>query len=98
MPSYRVRMVVGDLHADVDPADVLPAAVATARERTAVEAGQVEVVRGRALLTVRFQADDDVAAAGVGRAVVARVDGLVVVETSRVTRRSGQRWSPMRSG
>jgi hypothetical protein len=96
VPSYRVRMIVGALQRGVDPAEVLPAAVATARERTAVEAGQVEVVRGQPRLTVRFEAPDDVTAAGVGRAVVARVDEMVVVETSRVTRRFGARWYPMR--
>lgn len=96
VPSYRVRMVVGSVHAGVDPADVLPAAVARARESTAVEAGQVDVVRGQALLTVRFEAPDDLTAAHVGRAVVAHVDGLAVVETSRVMRRTGARWSPLR--
>lgn len=96
MPSYRVRMVVGVVHRGVDPADVLPAAVTAARALTAVEAGQVDVVRGLPCVTVRFEASDDLAAAGVGRAVVTRVDELAVVETSRVTRRFGNRWYPMR--
>jgi len=89
-------MVVGMLHRGVDPADVLPAAMDAARERTAVEGGQIEVVRGVPQLTVRFEAPDDVAAAGVGQAVVAVVDGLVDVEGHRVTRRYGSRWYPMR--
>lgn len=96
MPSYRVRMIPGVVHRGVDPADVLPAAVAAAREHTAVEAGQVDVERGRPVLTVRYEAADDVTAAQVGRAVVARVDELVDVETSRITRRAGNRWEPMR--
>lgn len=96
MPSYRVTMELGVLHRGVDPADVLPAAVATARELTAVEAGTVEVRRGRALVTVRFEAADDLAASGVGRSVVQRVDELVVVESSRTTRRFGARWFPLR--
>ena len=94
MPSYRVRMVVGMLHRDVDPADVLPAAMDAAREHT--EGGQIEVVRGVPQLTVRFEAPDDVAAAAVGQAVVARTDELVDVEGHRVTRRYGARWLPMR--
>ena len=95
MPSYRVRMVPGLLHRGVDPADVLPAAVDAARAHTTVEAGTVEVVRGEPRLTVRYEAADDVTAAGIGQAVVARVGELVVVETSRVTRRFGNRWHPM---
>jgi hypothetical protein len=89
-------MIVGMLHAGVDPADVLPAAAGAAGAMTAVEGTALEVVRGQPRLTVRFEASDDLAAAGVGRAVVARVDELVDVETSRVTRRFGARWYPMR--
>jgi len=89
-------MVVGAMRLGVDPADVLPAATAAARARTAVEAGQIEIVRGQPLLTVRYEAVDDPSAASVGQAVVRRVDEMVVVETSRVTRRFGNRWYPMR--
>lgn len=96
MPSYRVRMVVGSLHHGVDPASVLPAAAEAARGHTTVEAGQIEVVRGAPRLTVRYEAPDDLTAATIGRAVVARTDELVVVETSRITRRFGARWHPMR--
>ncbi|WP_146898488.1 hypothetical protein [Cellulomonas aerilata] len=96
MPSYRVRVVPGVLHRGVDPAAVLPAAIEAAGERTTVEAGTVEVVRGEPRITVRYEALDDQTASDVGRAVVARVGELVVVETSRVTRRSGARWYPMR--
>lgn len=96
MPSYRVRVVPGLLHRGTDPADVLPAATGAAGEHTTVEAGVVEVVRGEARITVRYEAPDDRTAAHVGRAVVARVGQLVVVETSRVTRRSGSRWYPLR--
>ena len=96
VPSYRVRMVPGLLHRGVDPADVLPAAVDAARAHTTVEAGTVEVVSGQPRLTVRFEAPDDSTASGVGQVVVACVGELVVVETSRVTRRYGSRWYPMR--
>lgn len=96
MPSYRVRLVPGMLRLGVDPAAVLPAAVDAAREHTTVEAGTVEVVQGRPRVTVRYEAPDDRAASDVGQAVVGRVDELVVVETSRVTRRFGNRWHPLR--
>ena len=91
MPSYRVRLVPGLLHRGTDPATVLPAAIRAADEHTTVE-----VVRGRPRITVRYESPDDLTAAHVGRAVVARVGDLVVVETSRVTRRFGNRWYPMR--
>ncbi|CAL8975073.1 hypothetical protein CELL_01957 [Cellulomonas sp. T2.31MG-18] len=96
MPSYRVTMALGALHRGVDPADVLPTAVDTARALTAVEAGTVEIRRGQALVVVRFEAPDDQEASDVGRAVVRRIDELVVVESSRTTRRFGARWYPLR--
>ncbi len=96
MPSYRVRLVVGAMRLGVDPASVLPAAQNAAREHTAVEAGQIEIVRGQPVLTVRYESVDDLTAAQVGRVVVERVDAMVVVETSRVMRRFGNRWYPMR--
>lgn len=96
MPSYRVRMVVSDLRAGVDPAHVLPAAADAAREHVVVEATSLEVVRGEPRLTVRYEAADDLTAAQVGQAVVRRTDELVVVEVSRVTRRWGARWYPLR--
>jgi len=96
VPSYRVRMVVGDLRDGVDPATVLPAAADAARGLSAVEASDVEVVRGTPRLTVRFEAPDDATAAAVRRAVVGRTDELVEVEVSRVYRRYGPRWYPLR--
>jgi hypothetical protein len=96
VPSYRLRLVPGLLHRGVDPAAVLPAAVEAARQHTTVEAGTIEVVRGEPRVTVRYEAPDDQTASDVGQAVIARVGELVVVETSRVTRRFGARWYPMR--
>jgi len=96
VPSYRVRMVVGDLRDGVDPATVLPAAADAALGLTTVEASYVEVVGGAPRLTVRFEAPDDAAAAAVRRAVVGRTDELVEVEVSRVYRRYGARWYPLR--
>lgn len=96
MPSYRVRMAVGLLRPGAEPATVLPTAVDAARELTAVEHGQVDVVRGVPRLTVRFEAPDDLQAAAVGQAVVDRVEALVEVDVSRVTRRYGARWYGLR--
>nr|WP_202627641.1 hypothetical protein [Cellulomonas sp. APG4] len=89
-------MVVGMMRAGVDPATVLPAAADAAREHTTVEASDVEVVRAVPRLTVRYEALDDLTASTVGRAVVDRVQELVDVEASRVTRRYGARWYPLR--
>lgn len=96
VPSYRVRLAVGVLRPGADPADVLPAAVAAAREHTAVEAGDIDVVRGVPRVTVRFEAPDDLAAADVARIVVDRTEQLVDVDVSRVTRRYGARWYGLR--
>lgn len=96
MPSYRVIMVVGAMRPGVDPADVLPAAADAARELVAVEAATVEVVRGTARLVVRYVSPDDATAAGVRRVVVDRPDTMAEVEASRVYRRYGARWYPLR--
>jgi hypothetical protein len=96
VPSYRVLVVPGTLRGDTDPATVLPAAVEAASAHTTVEAGTIEVVRHQPRVTVRYESPDDLTAAHVGRAVVDRVEELVVVETSRITRRFGNRWYPMR--
>lgn len=96
MPSYRVRLAVGLLRPGANPADVLPTAIAAARELTAVEDGQIDIVRGVPRVTVRFEAPDDLAAAGIARAVVERAEDLVDVDVSRVTRRYGARWYGLR--
>lgn len=96
MPSYRVRLVPGLMHPGVDPADVLPAAMEAGREFTAVEAGAIDIVAGNPVLTVRFEAPDDATAVAIGRSVVVRVESLAEVEASRVRRRYGARWYPVR--
>ncbi|NKY39376.1 hypothetical protein [Cellulomonas septica] len=92
MPSYRVRAAVGMLRPGVAAPDVLPEAVAVARARTAVEAHDVEVVRGEARVTVRYEADDDQAARQIGWAVLARLDELAEISGRSLTRRFGARW------
>ena len=89
-------MVVSLLRPGVDPADVLPAAAGAARAHAAVEASELTIRQGRPVLTVRFESADDLAASHVGRAVADRVDTMVDVEVSRVTRRYGARWYGLR--
>lgn len=96
MPSYRVSAAVGLLRPGTAAADVLPEAVATARELVTVEAFDVAVVRGEARVTVRFEAGDDAAARRAGWAVLARLDELAEIRGRAVTRRFGSRWYPLR--
>ena len=89
-------MAIGSMRPGADPAEVLPSAAAAARELTAVEAAEIDVVRGTARVTVRFEAPDDLAAAQVARAVVDATEALADVEVHRVTRRWGARWYGLR--
>ncbi len=96
MPSYRARAFVGLLRPGVAAPDVLPRAADVARELTDLEAADIEVVRGRARITVRYQAADDQSARTVGWAVLHRLDELAEIEGRAVTRRFGNRWYPLR--
>lgn len=97
MPSYRVRLELGLLRGASDPASVLGAARAAVAERAAVEAADVDLRAGIPSVVVRFEAADDLAASQVGRHAAGVVDELVVVEASRVLRRTGSRWSRLGS-
>jgi len=97
VPSYRVSAAVGLLQPGTQPQDVLPEAVAVARERVVVEAFDLAVVRGEARVTVRYEADDDATARQAGWAVLARLDELADISGRRVTRHWGARWLPLRS-
>lgn len=92
MPSYRIGLTIGLLRPGVEPADVLPAAAAAARERTTVEAYDIAVVRGAASVTVRFLADDDDDALAIARRVRATVTTLADVSAPNLGRRYGARW------
>ena len=94
MPSYRVTMVVGQLHPGVRPETVLPAAVAAGRALTTVESSDVSVVAGQARITVRFMADDDPSAARVADHVCATTGALADLGAVTLTRRYGGRWYP----
>ena len=97
MPSYRVSAAVGLLRPGTAAPDVLPEAVAAARELVTVEAFDLGVVRGEARVTVRFQAADDATARRAGWAVLARLDELADIHGRAVTRRFGNRWYPLRT-
>ncbi|RII94806.1 hypothetical protein DZF95_03290 [Clavibacter michiganensis] len=93
MPSYRITMTVGALRPGADPAAVLPAAAAEAARVATLEANDIQVVRGEPRLTVRFTADDEVAAEHVAGAVVARTAELIDVAHGTITRRDGGTWT-----
>ena len=95
MPSYRVTIVVGQLHRGVRPETVLPAAVEAGRDLTTVEASDVSVVAGRARITVRFMADDGPAAGRVADHVCATTGALAELGEVTLSRRYGGRWYPV---
>ena len=92
MPSYRISLTIGLLRPGVEPAAVLPAAAAAARERTIVESYDVAVVRGEARVTVRFTADHSDDALDIARRVRATVTTLAEVSAPSLSRRYGARW------
>ncbi len=97
MPSYRVRAFVGTLRPGTSAPDLLPDAVAFARTLVTVEAWDVEVVRRRARVTIRYQADDDASARQAGWAVLHHLDERAEIEGRTLTRRFGSRWYPVRA-
>lgn len=97
MPSYRVRAFVGLLQPGVSAPDLLPDAVAHARTLVTVEAWDLEVVRGRARVTIRYQADDDASARRAGWAVLHHLDERADLQGRQLTRRWGARWHPLPS-
>lgn len=96
MPSYRVRAFVGTLRPGTSAPELLPQAVDFARTLVTVEAWDVEVVRRRARVTIRYQADDDATARRAGWAVLHHLDERAEIEGRTVTRRFGSRWYPLR--
>jgi hypothetical protein len=95
MPSFRVTLEIGELRAGVAPESVLPAAAAAAAGLTIVEASSLDVVRGSARITVRFTADDDASAFGMGTQVARKTRSLAEVPSWLVTRRVGAEWHPV---
>jgi hypothetical protein len=97
MPSFRFTAAVGRLRPGVSPARVLPELSADARTITIVEASSVDVRNGRALLTIRFTADDDTDALNTAEGIAGFADDLVELTEARLTRRDGARWNPIAS-
>lgn len=95
MPSYRVRVPVGLLNPGVTPESVLPAAAEAAAELGNVEARDLAVVAGRALVTVRYTAADDGDALPAADATAARVGALAATGPVTVERRDRGRWVPL---
>lgn len=96
MPSFRVSVEVGALRPGVRPPDVLPALARAAAERAIVEAQDLRVVAGRALLVIRFEAEGDPEAAAVAAHTALAGREIAEVRAATVTRRVGGRWLPLR--
>lgn len=95
MPSYRVRVPVGLLNPGVAPESVLPAATDAVARLVNVEARDLAVVAGRAVVTVRFTAADDGEAVPAADAAVAEVSALASTGPAAVERRNRGRWAPL---
>ncbi|WP_341359316.1 hypothetical protein V5H98_16515 [Georgenia sp. M64] len=95
MPSYRVRVPVGLLNPGVAPESVLPAASNAVARLVSVEARDLAVVAGRAVVTVRFTAADDGEALTAADAAVAEVAALASTGRAAVERRDRGRWAPL---
>jgi len=92
VPSFRVIIPVGRLHADVSATSIEPAAAAATAELATVEATSVDVVSREARLTVRFTADRSAEALRVAEHTVAAVQLLADTGSWRLTERVGGRW------
>lgn len=58
MPSYRLRLEIGEMRRSADPADVVPACERAARELTYVESSDVDVSGGAAWVQVRVTVEE----------------------------------------
>lgn len=96
MASYRVRVPVGNLRPGVEPEQLLPAAADAAATLTTVEARDVVLARGVAMVHVRFTAPDDGDADVVARRVEDAVRRLAVAGHGRLEASSRGRWRLVR--
>ncbi|WP_348788333.1 hypothetical protein [Leifsonia sp. NPDC080035] len=92
MPSFRVVVPVGRLHAGVPAPSIEPAAAEAAAQVAVVEATSVDVVAGEARITVRFTADRLDDALAVALHTVRGIDRLAETGSWRLTERVGGRW------
>ena len=70
----------------------MPTAARAASTLAVVESSGVDIVRGEARVTIRFTADDPVAADSVARRTVAGTEDAAQVLSWRLTERIGSRW------
>ncbi|PHP51702.1 FMN-dependent dehydrogenase [Actinomyces ruminis] len=95
MPSYRTILTVTDLLPGHGPQDVEAAARAAVTASTTLEAFQVDVVRGRPRVTIRFTGADDTEARTVHRRTVAGVREVAVVPQQALAKVAGRRSVPI---
>lgn len=95
MGSYRVVLMIGEMRVGRAPEDVLPAAVAAARELTTAESWDLAIAHGMPRINVRFTADDDAEAFRVAELVRARTNVVAQARGVTVTRRYGSRFHPI---
>lgn len=95
MPSFRFTAAVGQLRPGVAPGKVLPTLSADVRTIAVVEASSVDVANGRALVTIRFTADDDTDAHHIAEGIAGFADDLVELTEARLTRRDGATWTAL---
>ncbi|WP_136313345.1 FMN-dependent dehydrogenase [Actinomyces procaprae] len=95
MPSYRTILTVTDLLPGHGPQDVEAAAREAVASTTTLEAFQIDVVRGRPRVTVRFTGADDAAARAVHHRTVAGVRRAAVVPSQVLAKVVGGRSVPL---
>ncbi|SDN50654.1 hypothetical protein SAMN05216355_10579 [Actinomyces ruminicola] len=95
MPSYRSILTVTDLLPGHGPRDVEAAARAAVTSSTTLEAFQVDVVRGRPRVTVRFTGADDAEARAVHHRTLAQVRQAAVVSAQVLAKVVGGRSVPI---
>lgn len=95
MPSYRVTLAVGALAPGTAPDAVLPEAARLVAELAVVEAKDVRLIRGVPCAVVRFEAGEDVLAEAIAEHAVDGLRPIVEIRSAVVTRRDGNRWTPI---
>ncbi|WP_103063487.1 FMN-dependent dehydrogenase [Actinomyces qiguomingii] len=95
MPSYRTILTVTDLLPGRGPQDVETAARTAVTASTTLEAFQIDVVRGRPRVTVRFTGADDADARAVHGRIIAGVREAAVVPQQVLAKVVGGRSAPV---
>lgn len=95
VPSYRVTLAVGALVPGTAPDAVLPEAARLVAELTVVEAKDVRLLRGAPCVVVRFEASEDALAEAIAEHTVAGLRPIAEIASAVVTRRDGNRRTPV---